>query len=81
VFKVNNSVKTAIRKKLQEELGKIAAKTNFESLLNDMLKKKLQVEFKKSLNKICPVKEVVMRVAKIEERKRAKVLKVVEEEA
>jgi len=69
VFSVNKSVKTTIRKKLREMLSEEVNKLSFDALINDLLRYKLQMEFKKRLNKVCPVKEVVMRVVKLEEGK------------
>ncbi len=73
VFPVKKSVKTAIRKQLREMLEEEVAKLNFDSLINDLLRYKLQMEFKKKLNKLCPVREVIMRMVKLEEGKRLNV--------
>lgn len=66
VFKVNNSAKTAIRKKMKELLKEEADKMGFDSLINDVLKYRLQMDLKKKLSKICPVREVVLRAVKLE---------------
>lgn len=71
VFSVKKSVKTAVRKMLKDLLEEEVAKSNFDSLINDLLRYKLQMEFKKKLNKLCPIREVILRVAKLEEGKRA----------
>jgi len=76
VFSVNKSIKTAIRKKLKELLAEEVSKANFDSIVMDLLRYKLQMELKKKLNKICPVREVIMRVVKLEERKKVKVEKI-----
>lgn len=69
VFLVKKSAKTAIKKKLRELLKEEVAKLTFDGLINDLLKYKLQVEFKKELNKICPVREMIMRMVSLEEKK------------
>jgi len=73
VFKINKSVKTAIRKRMMELLNEEVSKISFDSLVCDLLRYKLQMEFKKKLNKICPVREVLMRKIKLEEGKKVKV--------
>lgn len=72
VFPVYHSVKTDLRRKIRELLEEEVEKASFESLLNDLLKHRLQMEFKKKLAKICPVKDVLIRQVKREEGKRAK---------
>jgi ribosomal protein S3AE len=69
VFAVNNSVKTTIRKELQKYLKEEASRSTFEGLVNDLLRRRLQVDFKKKLNKICPVKEVILKEVKLEKKK------------
>jgi ribosomal protein S3AE len=79
VFKLNKSVKTLFRKKIIEILGQEAGKLTFDSLINELLRYKLQIELKKKLKNIHPVREVIIREIKLETGKGAeKVAKVVE---
>jgi small subunit ribosomal protein S3Ae len=75
VFPIKKSVKTSIRKKIEKILREEAGKSGFDGLINDLLRYRLQMECKKKLSKICPVREVIMRVAKLEKRRRAGVEK------
>lgn len=75
VFPVNRSIKTAIRKKLRDSLEEEAGKSTFDSLVNDLLRYKLQAELKKKLNKVCPIREIIMRAVKLEGRKKVEVKK------
>ncbi|MBR9683304.1 hypothetical protein GOV03_02075 [Candidatus Woesearchaeota archaeon] len=76
VFKVNKSIKTSIRKRLKELLAEELSKSTFDTIVVDLLRYKLQMDLKKKLNKICPVREVIMRVMKLEEGNRVKAEKV-----
>lgn len=79
VFAVNGSVKTAIRKKLREMLGEEVAKLSFDSLITDLIRYRLQMEFRKKLNKICPVRELIIREIRLEKRRKVKKAKKKEE--
>lgn len=76
VFPINRSMKTSIRKETQKLLKEELGKDNFDGLVTGLLRYRLQAEFKKKLSKICPVREVIMRVVKIEKGKRVRELKV-----
>ena len=78
VFPVKKSLKTVFRKRLAELLSVEVGKLTLDNLINDLLKYKLQVDFKKKLNKLYPVREVVIRVVKLEERKGVKLTKIKE---
>ncbi len=75
VFKVSNSAKTAVRKKLIEVLKEEMSKLNFDSLIVDLLRYKLQMDIKKKVGKICPIRELIFREVKLEKVKRAIVKK------
>lgn len=74
VFATNRSARSALKKKLREMLKEEAFKLDFVALVNDLLRYKLQAEFKKGLNKICPVREIIMKKVELE-KKKAKVKK------
>ena len=76
VFSVNKSIKTAIRRRLKELLAEELNKSTFDTVVVDLLRYKLQTELKKKLNKVCPVREVIMRVMKLEEGKKFKIEKI-----
>ena len=73
---VTKSVKTTIRKRMLELLAVEVGKLPMDVLVSELLKYKLQMELKKKLKKIYPVRDVIMRVVKLEERKRVKVAEV-----
>ncbi|MFH1396260.1 MAG: hypothetical protein ABIG93_02580, partial [archaeon] len=57
----NRSVGTSIRKALQELLNEEISKTNFETFLGNLVNMKVQHGLKKKLNKIYPLKDVLIR--------------------
>jgi len=57
----NRSVGTSIRKALQEMLNEEIAKENFETFLSNLVNLKVQHSLKKKLNKIYPLKDVLIR--------------------
>tara|TARA_Y100000310_G_C20640028_1_gene793376 strand:- start:294 stop:950 length:657 start_codon:yes stop_codon:yes gene_type:complete len=73
---VNKSVKTTIRKRLLQLLAVEVKKLPMDVLISELLKYKIQMDLKNKLKKIYPVREVIMRVAKLEERKKIKVAEV-----
>lgn len=80
VFAINKSLKTVIRKEVIKILSQEVSKSTFDNLIVELLKYKLQMELKKKLKKICPIREMIMRVAKLEERKKVKVIEVEKED-
>jgi len=78
-FKINNSMKTLIRKKVKTFLVKEAADSNFETFANNLLRHKVGLELKKSLKKMFPTREAIIREMKLE-MKAKKVEEFVEEE-
>jgi ribosomal protein S3AE len=79
VFMVSNSAKTAVRKKLKEVLKEELSKLNFDGLIVDLLRYKLQMDIKKKLGKICPIRELIFREVKLEKIKGYVVKKETEE--
>lgn len=57
----NRSVGASIRKSLQKMLNEEISKGNFESFLSNLVNLKVQHSLKKKLNKIYPVKDVLIR--------------------
>jgi len=64
--KINLSVATALRKKVEETLKKEAKKTSFIELMQSIIVHSLQSNLKKQLSKIYPLKAFEIRNAKIE---------------
>jgi len=73
---VTKSVKTTIRKRMLQLLAVEVAKLPMDVLISELLKYKLQMDLKSKLKKIYPVRDVIMRVVKLEERKKVKVAEV-----
>ncbi len=73
---VTKSVKTAIRKRMLELLAKEVKKLPMDVLVSELLKYKIQMDLKNKLKKIYPVRDVIMRVVKLEEKKKVKVAEV-----
>lgn len=71
VFPIKRSAKTVIHKELRKQLKEEVSKLTFDALINDLIRYRLQFDLKKRL-KTCPIREVVMRVAKLEMVKRRK---------
>tara|TARA_Y100000310_G_scaffold307825_1_gene350282 strand:+ start:2677 stop:3318 length:642 start_codon:yes stop_codon:yes gene_type:complete len=76
---VTKSVKTALRKRTIQLLAETISELPMEVLISEMLKYKIQMDLKNKLKKIYPVREVLMRVVKLEERKKVKVVEVKKE--
>ena len=66
----NLSVKTALRKKAEEILGKECKKRNFVELMQEIVAHKLQGDIKRMLNKITPLKSFEVRYLGIEKVKK-----------
>jgi len=56
------SVLKGIRKKTEESLKALAEKTKFENILQDIIAHKLQMNFKKQLSKIFPIRTFEIRM-------------------
>lgn len=67
VFPAKRSAQAALRKKLRQRLEEEGTKLSFEGLFDSLLKNKLQMELKKELSKICPVRDVIIQKAEVEE--------------
>jgi len=61
---------------MKELLAEEMSKSDFEGVVVDLLRYRLQMELKKKLSKICPLREIIMRVMKLEESEKVKVEKV-----
>lgn len=69
VFGAKRSAESLMRKKLREMLEEEAGKLSFEGLIDDLLKYRMQMEFRKKLNKICPVRDLIVRVVELASEK------------
>jgi len=69
-FGVNQSVKTAIRTELKKLLKNMVNNSTFDNLLLDVLRQKMRADFKKQLGKIFPIKELIIREIRLEEKKK-----------
>ncbi|PIN73402.1 hypothetical protein COV20_04200 [Candidatus Woesearchaeota archaeon CG10_big_fil_rev_8_21_14_0_10_45_16] len=65
-YRSQRSVRTALREKLRELMQEELSRNSFESLVNAIVTRKVQGTFKKGLHKIFPVKEVSVRVVKLQ---------------
>lgn len=67
-YKAQRSVKTALHKKLQELLQEEVAKVDFQTFINSLVTNRLRGLLKRKLSKIYPLKEVTVRVVKLQEK-------------
>ena len=66
--KTQKSKHTGLRKKLQELLAEEFKKNSFDNLVSLLVNRKLLFSLKKNLDKIYPLKEVTVRVMKLQEK-------------
>ena len=78
-FKVKGSVERALVKSLQDYLVKTISRTKYDDLVGDIVFHKFQKALYSNLSRIYPLKNCEVRSMKIEERKKAKKVKIEEE--
>ncbi len=77
--KTQRSTKTQLNKKLEKLLREEIGRVGFDVFVNDLVHYKIQSSMKKKLRKIFPLKEVAIRVLKLQEKGMVKEEVVVED--
>ena len=68
LHKTHRSTKQQIRKQLEKSLQEEISKTEFNTLVSNIVGRKIQFAIKKKLSKIYPLKEVAVRVLQLKEK-------------
>lgn len=79
LHKTQRSVKTKLRKELHSLLQAEVSKTDLATFVSNLVNRKVQMELKRKLKKIFPLRDVAVRVLKLQEKGVAKEEVVVED--
>ena len=67
-YKVQHSVRTMLRQQVKSYLQEELAKVTFDTFIANLINHKLLLNLKKKLHKVFPLKEVSIRVLKLDEK-------------